>query len=177
MPRGRGEGKRARRRTWLSARTYGGFVPVRPRARRREGRSGAGGLFRDGVGFLVVVGHGEARSPAAGDAVHVVERFGQAGREVTELGRSGLTVAQEIDGVAEKVVGHAELDGFDVVGEARKTAGTGVVGHEIAGVAVEVGPGEEAGPGGCGGGGVVAFIDHATAASAPWIRREPTSTP
>ncbi|WP_443047372.1 hypothetical protein [Streptomyces sp. KMM 9044] len=132
-------------RTRLSVRTYGALFRY-VRTLGGGGGSDAGGLFRGDVGGFVVVGHGETRSPAAGDAMHVVERLGQARREVTELRSGGFAVAQEIDGVAEKVVGHAELDGLDVVGEACKTARAGAVGDEVTGVAVEVGPGEETGP-------------------------------
>ncbi|MFF5344352.1 hypothetical protein ACFY4H_27230 [Streptomyces althioticus] len=63
--------------------------------------------------------------------MHIVERLGQTDGEVTELGRGGTGVAQEIHGVAEKAVRHAELDGFDLVGEAGDTAGSGVVGDEL----------------------------------------------
>lgn len=67
----------------------------------------------------------------------------------------------------EKVVGHVQLYGFDVVGDAGETTGAGVVGEEVAGVAVEVGPGEETGLAGRGGqaGGGVAHVHHAAAIS------------
>jgi hypothetical protein len=108
-----------------------------------DGWSGAGIVLRNLV--VIVVRDGEAGAPAAGDAVHVVQGFSQSGSKETELRGRGLGVIEEIGGMAEKVAGHAELDGLDVVGDAGEGTGAGGVGDEVAGVAVGVGPGEEGG--------------------------------
>jgi hypothetical protein len=71
--------------------------------------------------------------------VHVVQGLGQSGCEETELRRGGLGVIEEIGGMVEEVVGHAELDGLDVVGDAGERTGAGGVGDEVARVAVGVG--------------------------------------
>lgn len=106
------------------------------------GGSGAGDLLRS---LVVIVRDGEAVAPAAGDAVHVVQRLGQSGCEKTELRRGDLGVIKEIGGMVEKVAGHTELDGLDVVGDTGERTGAGGVGYEVTGVAVGVGPREEAG--------------------------------